>query len=1002
MQAVAGRLRSRPHLPRGPRLDRRPGLPGARGRGGRHRQPRRRGGRGPGARRACRVRGSSGAPTATSSAAANLPLDEGTTAPFLLVLHDDVRLDPDAVRLLVEETFRSNAGIAGRQARRLGRARSPPPGRHVGRQDGLAGVARRPGRARPGAARLGPRRLLRARRAARSSAPTCSGPLGGFDAEMRVVGEDLDLCWRAHVAGARVLVAPSSRAAHREALAERAPAGGRGRLARRHRVRTLLTCYSARPPGACRAPGARAGGGRDAVRPAHRPRQRSARHRRGLDVEPAALGRAPPAPSRRSPPSAACPTRRSAPSRCTARPASPPTYGARSSVATSGSGAWAVSGAPWRCVCGSRPPSGRSCCGSPSWSSSCWAAGTSSPGRSRRSASWWPSPTPAAPRCASTGRPAPCPGWGAMRRPRRCSPRSGSPASPCSASWRCCAPSSSWAACSWASSAPGDWPHPTRSWRVQMAALVAYVAIPVGYNAIGEGHLTGMVAYALAPVPAGRHRPGGRWVARGARRRPATAWPLWPPCSRSAAWSTRCSCSSARSWPWRWPAARCWSGQPAGSGRLIGVSFGAAALGGLVLLPWSLTWGSSWEAFARPRHSPVDPATADDILRFATGGLGAGPLGYAILVAAALPLLIGRDWRLVWAVRGWIVALVAWAVALAGAQGWLPVALPPLEMILAPGAAGLALAVAMGVAAFEIDLREFHFGWRQLVSLVAGVALVAATLPVLGDVVVDGAWGAPGRSLDRTVAFIDDEWAADTFRVVWLGDPEVLPLTGWSFDDAVTYQVTSTGAPAVRDLFPADPGGRQRAAARRARRGGRRRHGAARRRPGPVGRALPGAARPAQLDRAPTCSSPTHRWSKRCPSSSISPPSRSAPRCWCGRTPPGSRGSIRSTPTPSPSGARTFWLLFGLGAWLALAALRRPHPNGGPLVKATRWPALVLIPLLHRGHAGRRERRRRRGRPRHHHHLRGAGASSPVGPSPRCPSPRPSMPRSPPGTARSG
>jgi hypothetical protein len=248
-------------------------------------------------------------------------------------------------------------------------------------------------------------------------------------------------------------------------------------------------------------------------------------------------------------------------------------------------------------------------------------------------------------------------------------------------------------------------------------------------------------------------------------------------------------------------------GQPGGSGRLLGVSFGAAALAAVVLLPWTLGWASSWEAFARPRHSPVDPATAADLLRFATGGLGAGPLGYALLVAAALPLLIGRDWRLVWAVRGWLVALLAWVVALAGAQGWLPVALPPLEMILAPGAAGLALSVAMGVAAFEIDLREFHFGWRQAVSFVAGVALVLAVAPVLGDVVVDGSWGAPSRSLDRTVAFIDDDWDEATFRVVWLGDPEVLPLTGWAFDDHVTYQVTSTGAPAVRDLFPQDPGG---------------------------------------------------------------------------------------------------------------------------------------------------------------------------------------------------
>src|SRR5690606_27549866 len=40
--------------------------------------------------------------------------------------------------------------------------------------------------------------------------------LGGFDPGIDLVGEDLDLCWRAHLVGARVLVVPRARIAHRE------------------------------------------------------------------------------------------------------------------------------------------------------------------------------------------------------------------------------------------------------------------------------------------------------------------------------------------------------------------------------------------------------------------------------------------------------------------------------------------------------------------------------------------------------------------------------------------------------------------------------------------------------------------------------------------------------------------------------------------------------------------------------------------------------------------
>ena len=42
-------------------------------------------------------------------------------AAFFLLCHDDVALDPDAVHKLVEESFRSNAGVVSPEVRQLGR-----------------------------------------------------------------------------------------------------------------------------------------------------------------------------------------------------------------------------------------------------------------------------------------------------------------------------------------------------------------------------------------------------------------------------------------------------------------------------------------------------------------------------------------------------------------------------------------------------------------------------------------------------------------------------------------------------------------------------------------------------------------------------------------------------------------------------------------------------------------------------------------------------------------
>jgi hypothetical protein len=91
--------------------------------------------------------------------------------------------------------------------------------------------------------------------------------------------------------------------------------------------------------------------------------------------------------------------------------------------------------------------------------------------------------------------------------------------------------------------------------------------------------------------------------------------------------------------------------------------------------------------------------------------------------------------------------------------------------------------------------------------VLAGAALVVATLPVLGAALLDGGWGTPSRGLSQPLAFVTQERADEAFRIVWIGDPEVLPLSGWVFDDSTTYQVTSTGLPAVRDLFPGEVGG---------------------------------------------------------------------------------------------------------------------------------------------------------------------------------------------------
>lgn len=149
-----------------------------------------------------------------ASANEALAMVEGAT--HLLLCHDDVAPEPDAIRQMVEESFRSNAGVVapklvswsdperllqvGMAADKLGapRSRVEPGELDQEQHDAVRDVL-----VAPGGATLVRADLFEA--------------LGGFDAEMTLFGEDLDLSWRAQALGSRVVVAPEAKVRHREA-----------------------------------------------------------------------------------------------------------------------------------------------------------------------------------------------------------------------------------------------------------------------------------------------------------------------------------------------------------------------------------------------------------------------------------------------------------------------------------------------------------------------------------------------------------------------------------------------------------------------------------------------------------------------------------------------------------------------------------------------------------------------------------------------------------------
>ncbi len=243
--------------------------------------------------------------------------------------------------------------------------------------------------------------------------------------------------------------------------------------------------------------------------------------------------------------------------------------------------------------------------------------------------------------------------------------------------------------------------------------------------------------------------------------------------------------------------------------RVLLVGFGSILVTLVVCLPWSLDYlrpGAQLASLLGVGSSPAGALGFGAALRFETGPLGGAPVGWAFLAAALLPLLIGQSWRLAWAARLWTLALVVWALAWMAGRGWLGSAVPAPAVLLAPAAAAVALCVALGLTAFERDLASYRFGWRQASSVLAAAFVLVGTLPVLAST-FSGHWNLPQQGFDEALSWLPSQQSRGAYRVLWVADPQTLPLKGWDLGGHVSYATSDNGIPDVTYQWPAaDPG----------------------------------------------------------------------------------------------------------------------------------------------------------------------------------------------------
>jgi GT2 family glycosyltransferase len=366
---------------------------------------------------------------------------------------------------------------------------------------------------------------------------------------------------------------------------------------------------------------------------------------------------------------------------------------------------------------------------------------------------------------------------------------------------------------------------PTASPRAQAVALVVYGAIPVAYDAVADARLGSLVVYGASPWILGQLARAAGWAPFGpidGQAGPSVRTPDLV--GRVAAIGLLLALVAAID-PAVLPLTAVVvvalalgsviAGAARGVPRLLVGGLGGVGVATALHVPWLLEFvlpGATWEQVVG--HAGVaETPSLSDLFRFDVGPVGGSLLALGFPIAATLPLLIGRSWRFDWAVRAWTVALVLIGLTWAGGEDRLPLTLPPAETMLAPAAAAMAIAAGLGVMAFEVDLRQYHFGWRQIASIVAGAALIVGAVPTMLDA-GNGRWYLPAGGLETTFGFLEDE--APGYRVLWIGQPDVLPLPGHSLDlpdtgeptsDHVVYATSQDGLPGITDGWPGSEDG---------------------------------------------------------------------------------------------------------------------------------------------------------------------------------------------------
>lgn len=352
----------------------------------------------------------------------------------------------------------------------------------------------------------------------------------------------------------------------------------------------------------------------------------------------------------------------------------------------------------------------------------------------------------------------------------------------------------------------------------RIASATAYAAVPLGYASIAAGRWGALLMYALAP-----------WMLHLMRMlvghadindaRPKEAMVLVEP----AVWR-------------RWFAALvlliavCFAFEPAvvivfpfiagvigittlaqglnirWAGRWLGIATLAVLSGVAMNLPWAGTYVRHgwWESIA---GAPVDSGRNIglwSLVRFAVGGFSLSVLSVALYAAVIGALFLVRGARATWALRGATLVVAGLLLAVLDDAALFPIHLAEPGVMLVPVALGIAMCAGAMGASLALDLNRGRLSWRQPLGALVGVAFAIGLFPTAVNS-INGSWNQPSLALPQLLAQLPDAQTAGNYRTLFIGDSRVLPGAPINFGWGIAYSVVNGATPAVDEYWETPP-----------------------------------------------------------------------------------------------------------------------------------------------------------------------------------------------------